>query len=188
MPSLNEIDAATLKGLLDQGRAVVVDVREPDEYIREHVAGATLMPLSRFDPSQVPPDNARTVVLHCKGGVRSAQAGARLLAAGRTSATHLRGGIDAWKAAGLPVEGNAKAPIPIMRQVQIVAGSVVLVGSILAWQVSLWFLILPIFFGGGLVFAGVSGMCGMAAFLSLMPWNRVFRAGAAPGGCDQSSC
>jgi rhodanese-related sulfurtransferase len=187
MPSLNEIDAATLKGLLDQGRAVVVDVREPDEYIREHIAGAMLVPLSRFDASQVPPDNARTVVLHCKAGGRSAEAGARLLAAGRPGATHLRGGFDAWKAAGMPVERTAKAPIPIMRQVQIVAGSVVLIGSILAWRVSLWFLILPIFFGGGLVFAGVSGMCGMAAVLRLMPWNKAFTAAAVPGNSGKSS-
>ena len=175
MAGLQELDAAGLKMLLDQGRAVVVDVREPDEHAREHIAGSRLVPLSRFDTGQVPAENGRTVVLHCKGGRRSAEAAARLLAAGRSSVTHLKGGLDAWKAAGLPLEANARMPIPIMRQVQITVGASVLIFSALAWLVSPWFLALTAFFGAGLLFAGATGLCGLAAVLGFMPWNRALR-------------
>ena len=170
---LKEIDAPSLKSLIDQGRAVVIDVREPDEAARERIAGSRLNPLTRFNIADVPADNGQTVVFHCKGGRRSAEAAARLLAAGRSDVTHLKGGLDAWKAAGLPLEVNRKVPIPIMRQVQILAGSIVLGGTLLAWLVSPLFLILTGFIGAGLFVSGLTGTCGMANMLSLMPWNRV---------------
>lgn len=169
---LREIDAPTLKKLLDQGRATVIDVREPDEAARERIAGSRLNPLTRFNPAEVPPDNGKTVVLHCKAGRRSAEAAAQLMATGRAEVTHLKGGLDAWKAAGFPVEANLKAPIPIMRQVQLVVGITVLAGSFLAWLVSPWFLVLTGFFGAGLLIAGATGTCGLAAMLGLMPWNQ----------------
>ena len=64
-----------------------------------------------------------------------------------------------------------------MRQVQIAAGSLVLLGAVLGAFVAPGFYLLSAFVGGGLLFAGVSGFCGMAQLLALMPWNR--RAAAA---------
>ena len=58
------------------------------------------------------------------------------------------------------------------RQVQIGAGSLVLAGALLAWLVDPAFHALSAFVGAGLVFAGVSGFCGMAKLLALLPWNR----------------
>jgi hypothetical protein len=58
-----------------------------------------------------------------------------------------------------------------MRQVQIIVGTIILACTILAVTVSPWFLVGTGFFGTGLVFAGVSGFCGMAAILGVMPWN-----------------
>jgi len=160
--------------MIDQGRAVVIDVREPDEAARERIAGSRLNPLTRFNPADVPADNGQTVVLHCKGGRRSVEAAARLMAAGHADVTCLKGGLDAWKAAGLPTEKNAAVPaIPIMRQVQITAGSIVLIGTVLAWLVSPLFLGLTGFIGAGLLVSGLTGTCGMANMLRLMPWNRV---------------
>jgi hypothetical protein len=57
--------------------------------------------------------------------------------------------------------------------VQIAAGSLVLLGVMLAWLVSPWFVLLSAFVGAGLTFAGMSGWCGMAKLLGAMPWNRV---------------
>jgi rhodanese-related sulfurtransferase len=173
MATLSEIEPRDLKALLDRGTAVVIDVREPDEHAREHIAGSRLEPLSRFDVGQIP-SGGQTVVLHCKGGSRSAEAGARLIAAGR-SVTHLKGGLQAWKAAGMPTEVNLNAPIPIMRQVQIIVGSLVLATSILAYAIHPAFLLLTGFFGAGLLFAGTTGICGMAAVLRRMPWNKALR-------------
>ncbi len=60
-----------------------------------------------------------------------------------------------------------------MRQVQITAGSLVVGGILLGLFVDQWFLGLSLFVGSGLIFAGVSGWCGMAKLLAVMPWNRV---------------
>ena len=63
-----------------------------------------------------------------------------------------------------------------MRQVQIAAGGMVLLGVLFGAAVSPWFYLLSGFVGAGLVFAGVSGTCGLAALLRVMPWNRVAAA------------
>ncbi len=171
------IDPATLRSWIERGEAVVIDVREPDEHAAERIAGARLVPLSKFDAARVPGENGKRLVLHCKSGRRAAEAIARLDAAGRAGGLSLAGGIDAWKAAGLPVERAAgRVPIPIIRQVQITAGSIVFVGTLLGAFLDRWFLVLPAFIGAGLVFAGVSGTCGMAAMLRFMPWNKALRA------------
>ena len=85
----------------------------------------------------------------------------------------LDGGIDAWKKAGLPVTLDRSQPIDIMRQVQIArrqpgACSGVVLGTLVAPG----FYALSAFVGAGLLFAGISGFCGMARLLALMPWNR----------------
>ena len=82
------------------------------------------------------------------------------------------GGLDAWKKAGLPVSFDRSKPIDIMRQVQIAAGSLVLIGVMLGFLVNPGFYALSGFVGAGLLFAGVSGFCGMARLLGVMPWNR----------------
>ena len=99
----NEVDAAALAAMLADGAAVVVDVREPDEFAAGHIAGAINLPLSRFAPDQLPVAEGKTLVLQCAGGKRSGMALDRCAAAGAAVDTHLAGGIGAWKAAGLPI-------------------------------------------------------------------------------------
>jgi rhodanese-related sulfurtransferase len=84
----------------------------------------------------------------------------------------LEGGVDGWAAAGFPVVENAKAPLEIMRQVQIAAGSLVVAGVALGLLVHPAFFGLSAFVGAGLTFAGATGFCGMARLLAVMPWNR----------------
>jgi hypothetical protein len=81
-------------------------------------------------------------------------------------------GLDAWKKAGLPVTLDRSQPIDIIRQVQIVAGSLVLLGVVLGALVAPGFYALSGFVGAGLIFAGSTGFCGMPHVLALMPWNR----------------
>ena len=178
MDTLREIDAPTLKRWLDEDKAVLIDIREPDEYAREHIAGSRLVPLSRFDAAEVAGDPDRIAVFHCNSGNRTCTLASRVLGMGFAEIYHLDGGIQSWKSAGLPVERNPRAPISIMRQVQITAGSLVLLGIILAALVSPWFAALSAFVGAGLVFAGASGTCALASILGLMPWNRRFRTPA----------
>lgn len=168
---IQNVSAQQVKSELVSGRITLIDVREPAEYAAERIAGARLMPLSTFDPAKVPAGNGR-VVLHCRSGSRSTKAAQKLLDAGHEQAYQLEGGIEAWKRAGFPTERDARAPISILRQVQITAGSLVVVGVALGWFVSPWFLLLSAFVGAGLVFAGVTDTCGMAMLLAKMPWNR----------------
>jgi len=84
----------------------------------------------------------------------------------------LGGGIEAWKAAGLPVTRDAKAPLELMRQVQIAAGGLALLGFALGVTINPGFHALSGLIGAGLLFAGATGWCGMAKLLALMPWNK----------------
>lgn len=169
-----EIEAYALKQQLEQGSVVLVDVREPAEYKSEWIQEAINLPLSRFEAEQIPAiSKGKTLILQCQSGNRSKQAARKLLAAGYPSVTHLSGGLNHWKAAGLPLQTNRRGPIPLMQQVQIAAGSLVVIGTFLGAVVNPLWLILPGFVGSGLVFAGLSGTCGMAMLLAKMPWNQV---------------
>ena len=89
------------QGLSDRA-ILLIDVREPHEYEAERIHGALLYPLSTFDPKALPDAGGRKVVFQCGSGMRSAKAVAACQAAGLPFDSHLRGGIKAWKEAGLP--------------------------------------------------------------------------------------
>lgn len=167
---LLSLSPAEARARLASGRAVLIDIREPDEFARSHVPGARSVPLSRLDAAPLPA--GVEVIFACRSGMRTAGACDRLAAHVEGPAYVLEGGLDAWSRAGLPVEVDAKAPLEIMRQVQIAAGSLVLLGVLLGWLVAPGFFALAAFVGAGLTFAGVSGFCGMARLLMLAPWNR----------------
>ena len=168
---LREIDPQDLKSRLDRGHVLVVDVREPDEYARERIAGAVSLPMSRFEAAPLPGAQGKTVVLHCNAGGRSTKAAQILFGRGAVEATHLKGGIAAWKQAGLPVQ-TGKGPLPIMRQVQIAAGSLALLGVVLGFAVHPGFFVLSGIVGAGLLMSGVTGSCMMASLLMKLPYNR----------------
>lgn len=170
---LNTIDAKTAEEWLNKEQAVLIDVREPDEYIREHIPQAHLVPLSGFNSEDFPKEHDKIAIFHCHSGSRTEGAAPQILRSGFKDVYQLEGGIQAWRKAGLHVNENLKAPISIMRQVQIAAGGLVVLGIVLATLISVWFVALSAFVGAGLVYAGVSGVCTMAAILSKMPWNRV---------------
>lgn len=170
---LQKLAPTEVRVRLHAGRAVLVDVREADEFARSHVRGALSQPLSTWEKAQLTIDPAADVIFTCRSGMRTAAACDRLAARVSGAAFVLDGGLDAWVKAGLPVETNANAPMEIMRQVQIAAGSLVLLGVILGFLVTPAFFGLSAFVGAGLIFAGVSGFCGMARLLMLAPWNRV---------------
>jgi rhodanese-related sulfurtransferase len=170
---IRDIDATTAKAWLDAGDTVMIDVREPAEVGRESVATARVAPLSSFNPAALELGPAKRVVVLCASGIRSAKAGAQLAALGGREVVNLKGGIGAWKQAGLPVSTNSAAPLPLMRQVQLVAGGLILLGAALGAFVHPWFFALCAFVGAGLFFAGATGWCGMAMLLARLPYNRV---------------
>ena len=102
-PRHREISAGVLATMIDQGAAVVIDVREVDEFAAGHIPGAINMPLSTFQPSRLPAAAGKTLVLNCLGGKRSGMALDKCATAQASVDTHLAGGFGAWQAAGLPV-------------------------------------------------------------------------------------
>ena len=90
----------------------------------------------------------------------------------------------AWRRARLPVREGRKR-LPVDRQVQLIAGSMVLTGIALGTLVNPWFLAISAFFGAGLTFAGATGTCGLALLLLKMPWNRPL---PAPSSGSAATC
>jgi rhodanese-related sulfurtransferase len=163
------LSPADARATIDAG-ARLIDIRGADEHARERIPGAMSLPLDRIDDL---PRDGRPVVFHCKSGMRTVANAAQLgAAADSASAYILGGGIDAWRQAGLPTLADRSQPLGIMRQVQITAGGLVLIGILLGTFVAPGFLGLSAFMGAGLMFAGMTGWCGMANLLRIMPWNR----------------
>lgn len=170
--TLTPLTPANVAARLKAKRAVLVDIREPDEFARRHVTGALSRPLSGLEAAHIKIAPGADVVFTCKTGMRTGANCDRLAAQVEGPAFVLEGGVDAWAAAGLPVAEDRKAPLEIMRQVQIGAGSLVLLGVILGLLLDPAFFGLSAFVGAGLAFAGATGFCGMARLLAWAPWNR----------------
>lgn len=155
--------------------AILVDIREADEYARENIPAARLLSLSKIEQG-ARLENLTTddvVIFHCQSGVRSAKNTARLAAiATPAQILLLEGGLDNWKKSGLAVAIDKSQPLPIMRQVQIIAGALILLSVVLGYSLNSAFFLLSGAIGAGLLFAGISGFCGLARLLNLMPWNR----------------
>lgn len=170
---LHPLTPAEVRARLAAGTAVLVDIREPDEYARMHIAGAVSQPLSQWEQAHLTIDPAADVVFACRSGMRTQGACDQLAARVKGDAFVLEGGLNAWIKTGLPIAEDRKAPLEINRQVQITAGSLILIGVLLGFLVAPGWFGLAAFVGAGLTFAGLSGTCAMASLLMRMPWNRV---------------
>lgn len=178
MTTLTPLKPADVAARLKARTAVLIDIREPDEFAREHVAGAMHAPLSTFDEAALDLPKGRDVIFTCRTGNRTGMHCERLAPRAPGAAFVLEGGLDAWKAQGLATRKDASKPIELMRQVQMAAGGLILTGAALGLLVHPAFWGLSAFVGAGLFVAGATGFCGMARVLAAMPWNRR-AAGAA---------
>jgi rhodanese-related sulfurtransferase len=156
--------------------AVLVDVRTPVEFRATHAEGAVNVPLDTIGADSLKSirngHGDGPVYLICRTGSRAGMACEKLTQAGGENLHVVEGGTEAWEEAGLPVVHGKKA-ISLERQVRIVAGSMVVLGSVLAAFVHPWFWVVPAFVGSGLAFAGITDTCAMGMMLARMPWNRV---------------
>ena len=89
---------------LRNGTMLLVDVRELNETALESYPDAVVVPLSMFDPAQIPDPAGKQVVFACRSGRRSVTASLLAQDQGYPYDSHLAGGILAWKAAGLPTK------------------------------------------------------------------------------------
>lgn len=173
--STSETTFSTIKphdALPLRGQALFLDVRTPAEFEDAHIDGAVLHPVTELKASevQVALQGKSFCVVICGSGGRATKAAEQLAAANITGLRVLEGGMKAWRSLGLPVV-EGKKTISIERQVRIGAGSLVVIGSVLALLVHPAWIGLSAFVGVGLIFAGVTDTCGMALVLARMPWN-----------------
>ncbi len=154
----------------------LLDVRTPAEHAQEHVPGVLLIPLDRLDPAALASTDGfakdQPIYLLCRSGNRAQQAAAKLEKEGFTACTVVEGGTQAWVDAGLPVNRGSSKVISLERQVRIAAGTLVLLGVLLARFVHPEFIWLSAFIGAGLIFAGISDWCGMGMLIAKLPWNQ----------------
>jgi rhodanese-related sulfurtransferase len=164
---------AEASAVVASGRGTLVDVRTPAEFREVHAQGARLVPLDRLDRPAVEAargTDSGLVFLLCASGIRATKAAEKLQSAG-LDVLVVEGGTNAWAAAGLPVVCGRKT-ISIERQVRIGAGSFVLIGTVLGRFVHPAFYLVSALVGAGLVFAGITDICGLAIVLAKAPWNR----------------
>ena len=162
------ITPAALHRLLGENpAAAVIDVRTPIEFAEVRATPARNLPLDTLDPADIPA--GKPVYILCRSGQRAAKAAA-LLAPTHTPIV-VEGGTLAWIEAGLPVIHGEKKIISLERQIRIAAGSLVLAGVLLGFLLHPAFFLLSGFVGAGLVFAGLTGWCGLGLLIAKAPWN-----------------
>ncbi len=127
--TIKHVQPSEAFAMLSRG-AVLVDIREADEWRREHIPEAKHHALSTIE--RQPPSHDGTVIFHCRSGNRTATTRSGLRPRfPDAKAFLLDGALEAWRDAGLPTVKDARQPIEIMRQVQIGAGSLVALGTAL---------------------------------------------------------
>jgi glyoxylase-like metal-dependent hydrolase (beta-lactamase superfamily II)/rhodanese-related sulfurtransferase len=183
----SHIDCKSVHEMLktDAHALQLLDVRSPMEFSGNALDNAWNIPLEELDKRVTELNTTKApVVIVCETGNRALMAAQILERRKFSNYKILEGGMKGWIKQGLPHK-KGKSVLPIMRQVQIGAGSLVLIGVTLGTFVNPWFYALSAFVGAGLTFAGVSGFCGMAKILMLLPWNKVSptTGGGTAGGC-----
>lgn len=152
-------------------KVICIDVRTEREYDAKCIAGTVNMPLDHLKNHIGELKKYDDVYVVCASGNRSGIACAELEKCGMQNVFGLEGGMSAWQKEGLPVEGKNKNRLPLIRQVFIAAGSLILAGCILGFLLQELFFFVPIGVGIGLLYAGFSGQCLMMKILMKMPWN-----------------
>jgi rhodanese-related sulfurtransferase len=108
VPAVDVKQAAEMQG--DDGGALIIDVREPNEYAQIRAKGAVLLPLGRLNGRVRDLPRDREILLMCRTGGRSANATQFLAANGFENVTNVSGGVVAWHNAGLPTSSGAPEP------------------------------------------------------------------------------
>jgi len=157
---------------LSNETAILIDVREPAEFAASKIEGASLLPLSKISSKDLP-NTDKKLVIYCQKGFRGKSACQKVTEQDSSIVIYnLEGGIEAWQQDGNPVKVSKTKTLPLDRQVQITIGSLALLGSLAGYFYNPAFMLLPAFLGAGLLFAGITGTCGLAVIMAKMPWNQ----------------
>jgi rhodanese-related sulfurtransferase len=177
-----------LREQLDRGeRFQMIDVRGADEFAAGHVPCAVNLPMDQVEARLDDLHHRDPVLLICQSGRRAALT-RELLRPHLNELVVLEGGTAAWTRAGLPLVRATATRWALERQVRLAAGVITAIGAALAITVDPVWALVPLGTGAGLTFAGLTNVCGMAALLGRMPWNRPRKAMATSAAGHSSSC
>jgi len=182
--SKTSVTPAELQQLAQSGDIDLLDVRTPAEFVTAHVPGARSVPLNTLDAAaflKAHGGQSKPIYVLCQTGGRARKAIEKFERAGFDGCVLVEGGTQAWMDARLPVIRGVGKTLPLMRQVQITVGLISATGAALALAIHPLFALLPLLTGCGLLFAGLTGTCGLALLLAKMPWNTAT-------ACDSGSC
>lgn len=154
---------------------VILDVREREEYEAEHIPESICCPLSQFDslaPGLLKNIKDSEITIMCRTGSRAKMALNELKKhdLSQHQFSCYEGGIIKWRNEGLPINGKGSV-FPVMRQVQIVASTMIFLAFVGSYFIAPEFIYLSLFVGFGLALAGYTGFCPMVFLLQKMPWN-----------------
>lgn len=172
---MREISVQELREILakkERGNVLVIDVRTSAEHRSANISDVTNIPLDEIEKHAADLRRYDAVYVHCASGNRSQQACRRLETLGLSNLTNVQGGIGEWESAGFEVCRGKRCRMPIMQQVLLTAGLMILSGFVLTFLIHPYFLLLPLIVGLGLSFAGATGKCFLMLALLRMPWNR----------------
>ena len=170
---MSTITVHELNQLLQHGvhqNSLVIDVRTPAEYQTSRIAAVVNRPLDQLEHYVPEVQSYQKRYIHCQSGSRSQKACEKLRELGIHHYINVVGGISAWEQAGLPTM-KTKGTLPIIQQVMVTAGTLVLLGVLLSAFFHVGWIGLSAAVGAGLLYAGASGQCFMAMLLAKMPWN-----------------
>ena len=168
---MKQISVADLHKKMKENDVQVIDVRSVSEFKNQYIQGVLNIPTETIMNHRYLFDGKETCLV-CHSGTRSASVYKQLEQEGIENISTVIGGVKEWVAQQLPVQGQKKTVMPIMRQVMVAAGSLILAG------VGLHFFVVPqgVFLsagvGLGLCYAGLSGNCYLMKALEKMPWNK----------------
>lgn len=166
------IAASELSERINGGRPVtVVDVRTVGEFRAGHVAGALSIPMDEIESRLADLPKGAEIVLTCLSGDRATMTHG-ILQDKIAGVTCLRGGMEAWENAGLPMVHVSRTRMAIDRQAMIGASAIILLSVALGTFVSPKWFYLALVPGVGLMMAGAAGICLMGIMLTKMPWNK----------------
>ena len=186
------ISATELGKLLNRGEKLqIIDVRTPVEYQEVHLNGAQNIPLDRLNPEEIMASRGdfqnQPLYIICRSGARGGQACQKFNAAGYSNVYNVEGGTLACVREGIAV-ARGKKGVPLHCQVQIITGTMVMTGVLLAIFLSnQYWLLVSLAMGAGLTFSGLTNTCAMGTILARMPWNQV-AATKKPEVADGGTC
>lgn len=169
---MQTIIASELKNLLEKGEALLIDVREVEEYKFEHISGSILLPLNEISVEKIP-SRSKPIILYCRSGKRSTYAAQKLLEQDpNLEIFSLEGGIIAWRTEELPTKSISRQILSVEQQMRLLLGSSILI-ALIGIIINPIFHLLILLIALEQIYAGLTNRCWIVYLISKMPWNKL---------------